>query len=93
MELQIPEIVEIKKQIEELKEIMMNSVSLKQEWYDLEQACNLKGLKKNTLYAKPKYQPLFGKADALICGKKRWHRSTILEWLKQTDDDIPEVYR
>ena len=93
MELQIPEISDIKKQIDELKEIMINSVSLKQEWYDLEQACNLKGVKKNTLYSKPKYQPCFGKADALICGKKRWHRSTIHEWLKQTDEDIPEVYR
>lgn len=93
MELQIPEIDELKKQIDELKEIMINSVSLKQEWYDLDQACNLKGLKKNTLYAKPKYQPGFGKADALICGRKRWHRSTIHDWLKQTDDDIPEIFR
>ena len=93
MELALPELAEIRQSIEELKKIMVESVSLTQEWYDLEQACKLKGVNKNTLYAKPKYQPGFGKADALICGKKRWHRSTIHDWLKMTDADIPELYR
>jgi hypothetical protein len=63
------------------------------KWYDLATACELKGVNKNTLYAKPKYQPLYGKADAIICGKKRWHKETVREWLKQTDEDIPEVFR
>ncbi len=89
MELSIPEITELKQQIQELKELISDSVRLDQEWYDLEQACRLKGVNKSTLYAKPKYQPSFGKADALVCGKKRWNRSTIQEWLKMTDSDIP----
>jgi len=93
MELVIPEIAELKEEIRELRGLLTDGVRLDQEWYDLESACRLKGVNKNTLYAKPKYQPRYGKADALVCGKKRWHRETIRQWLGQTDEDIPEVYR
>ena len=92
MEFAIPEIAELQKSIDELKELFTDAVRLDQEWYDLESACRLKGVNKNTLYSKPKYQPNYGKADAIVCGKKRWNKSTIMEWLKQTDEDIPEIY-
>ena len=75
-----------------MKKILSDSDHLNQEWFDLEIACKLKGVNKNTLYSKPKYQPLFGKADAIICGKKRWHKETIREWLKQTYADIPVIF-
>jgi hypothetical protein len=90
MELLLPEMDELKKSIEELKSLVVDSMVLTQEWYDLDQACKLKGLSKNTLYSMPKYQPGYGKEDTKICGKKRWHRSTIPKWLKETDDDIPK---
>jgi hypothetical protein len=93
MELNIPELNKLIESVEELKKIILSSDSLTQEWYDLETACNLKGVNKNTLYAKPKYQPNYGKSDAIICGKKRWNKETIRVWLKQTDENIPEIYR
>jgi len=92
MELHIPEILDLKKSIEELKSLFSESILLDQEWYDLEQACKLKGVNKNTLYAKPKYQPGYGKEDGRVCGKKRWRRTTIQKWLKETDADIPHTY-
>lgn len=93
MEIKIPELTKLIEDIEDLKRIISSSDSLNQEWYDLEMACNLKGLNRSTMYGKPKYQPNYGKADAIICGRKRWHKETIREWLKQVDDDIPEIYR
>jgi len=93
MEVVIPEIGDLKAEIHALRELFIEGIVLEQEWYDLESACKLKGVNKNTLYSKPKYQPNYGKADALICGKKRWNKSTIREWLKMTDEDIPEIYR
>lgn len=92
MEMKIPEIEKLIESVEELKRIVSSSDILIQEWYDLETACKLKGVNKNTLYAKPKYQPNYGRADAIVCGKKRWGRETIRTWLKLTDTDIPEIY-
>lgn len=93
MEIEIPEISKLIEIVEALKTIICSSDQLTQEWYDLDAACQFKGVNKNTLYAKPKYQPNYGKADAIVCGRKRWSKETIREWLKQTDDDIPEIYR
>jgi hypothetical protein len=93
MELNIPELDKLIESVEELKKIISSSDSLNQEWYDLETVCKLKGVNKNTLYAKPKYQPNYGKADSIVCGKKRWNKETIREWLKQTDSDIPGIYQ
>jgi hypothetical protein len=93
MKIEVPEIELLIKKVESLTEIILSSDSLNQEWYDLETACNLKGVNKNTLYSKPKYQPNYGKADAIICGKKRWSKETIRAWIRMTDDDIPGIYR
>jgi hypothetical protein len=93
MKLEVPEIELLIKKVESLTEIILSSDSLNQEWYDLETACKLKGVNKNTLYSKPKYQPNYGKADAIICGKKRWSKETIREWIQMTDEDIPGIYR
>lgn len=93
MDISIPELTKLIEDIADLKEIISSSDHLNQEWYDLESACKLKGVNKNTLYAKPKYQPNYGKADAIVCGKKRWCKDTIRLWLKETDENIPEIYR
>ena len=93
MEIHIPELEELKKEILKLKELINNNPDLTQQWYDLTEACKLKGVNKNTVSNKPKYQPNFGKADAIVCGKKRWSRNTIAAWLKETDKDIPAAYR
>ena len=53
MELNIPEIVKLIESVEELKKIISSSDSLTQEWYDLDTACKLKGVNKNTLYFFP----------------------------------------
>ena len=93
MELYVPEIESLIESVDDLKRVIMSADILNQEWYDLKTACSLKGVNKNTLYSKPKYQPNFGKADAILCGKKCWHKDTIREWLNQVDEDIPEIFR
>ena len=93
MERHIPELEDLKNEIIKMRELINTKPVLTQEWYDLTKACKLKGVNKNTVSNKPKYQPAYGKEDAIICGKKRWNRDTIAGWLKETDEDIPAAYR
>ena len=79
-------ITSIENQIEKLAD----KVLPKQEWFDLKTSCRLKGICYNTVASNHRYQPNQGKPDAIICGRKRWRRVTILEWLNQTDNDLPK---
>ena len=91
MELHLKEVEDLTKEIISLREelsSMKSKVMPSQEWYDLKTACQLKGINYNTVISNPKYQPNLGKPDAIICGRKRWRRQTILDWLHITDEDI-----
>jgi hypothetical protein len=63
-------------------------INSQQEWFDLKAACALKGLNYHTVSSRPKLQPNQGEADAVIAGRKRWRRETILRWLELTDEDL-----
>ncbi len=93
MEIHIPELEELKNEIIKMREILNTKPILTQEWYNLTEAFKFKGVNKNTVSNKPKYQPGYGKEDAIICGKKRWNRDTIAKWLGETDENIPSAYR
>ena len=93
MELHLKEVEDLTKEIISLREelsSMKSKVMPSQEWYDLKTACQLKGINYHTVISGLRYQPNFGKPDAIICGRKRWRRQTILDWLHVTDEDIPK---
>ncbi len=57
-------------------------------WFNLKEACELKGLNYKTAGNKPWLQPNNGTADGKVGGRKAWKISTIVSWLEQTDDDL-----
>ncbi len=66
-----------------LDELVPNKI-----WFTLKEACELKNLNYKTSCNRTWLQPRKGQADRTIGGKKVWARSTILEWVVQTDEDI-----
>jgi hypothetical protein len=82
---------------EEVNSIRRDLIKLKainqptQAWYNLKEACLMKGVKYNTAGSLRKFQPNGGIPDAIICGRKRWRKETILTWIEQSDDEIPKV--
>lgn len=62
--------------------------NLRQEWYDLETACQLKGICAKTARNQPWLQPNGGVPDGIVGKRKRWRRETIREWLPLTDEEL-----
>lgn len=60
------------------------------EWYDVRSAAERKGVNYNSLKSRLEHQPNGGIPDALLMGKKVWHRDTIKEWLSVTDDVLDD---
>ena len=67
-----------------LEELESRSVP---EWSTLSEAAKLKGLSYETLKKHPEWGPDPAQARC-VCGKRRWHRSTILAWLPLDDDAL-----
>lgn len=79
------------KEIESLKQEIANNSQQQlytQEWYNLEDACKLKGINKKTTQNKPFLQPNGGIQDGRIGGRKAWKRATIESWVTKDDKDI-----
>lgn len=92
LEVKLPAFKELFQELSALREELATlhaKVTPNQEWFDLKQGCKLKGINYNTVISNPKYQPNYGKPDAIICGRRRWRRQTILDWLQVTDEEIP----
>ena len=91
MNIDLPElklIIEKLSSIENSINELRKKIVMEREWYDLKSACLLKGINYNTVISNPRYQPNFGRPDAVICGRKRWRRETILKWIEVTDDSL-----
>ena len=91
MEVALPEVEQLisemkllKDEIAEMKGVLTPS----QRWFDLKSACELKGVNYNTVVSTHRYQPNNGVADAVICGRKRWSRETVMDWLDVIDSDL-----
>jgi len=93
MNVDLPELLEIKEILNKinlrLDELENRSVP---EWCTLTEAAKLKNLSYETLKKHPEWGPNPTKAE-LVCGKRRWHRETILEWLLQEDMASESSYR
>lgn len=58
------------------------------EWYTLKEACFLKGLNIKTAYNKRYLMPNAGNYDGKIGGRYSFRRSTILQWLGLSDEEL-----
>jgi hypothetical protein len=88
MNVSIPEIEIVISKLNRLERKVLEieqKIEPRQEWYNLREACTLKGLNYNSVSSRPQYQPNRGQEDAIIAGRKRWRRKTILSWLDVTD--------
>ena len=81
----VNEIAALRKEISELRQL----VAPKQEWYDLREVAELKGIPYGTLTARPWIKPNGGVPDGIIGGRHKWRSETVRCWLEQTDEDLP----
>lgn len=88
---EIEEIIDRLSVLEKKIEDIGRKICPTQEWYDLKSACQLKGVNYNTVVSNPQFQPLQGRPDAYLCGRRRWKKETILAWLLITDDRTAEI--
>jgi len=78
----------LKKLIQETLGKVVNSSVQNQEWWNLRDACDKKGLCYKTACNRKELQPGGGIPEGKIGGRKVWHRTTIEKWLAYTDDEI-----
>ena len=93
LEVKLPALKDLFEEVKTLREELQNlnvKVNPSQEWFDIKTACQLKGINYNTVVSNQKYQPNSGTPDAIICGRRRWRKETIQNWLLLTDSDIPK---
>ena len=57
-------------------------------WFNLKEACELKGLNYKTAGNNRRFQPNGGVRDGKVGGRNVWKRDTIIKWLEQTDDKL-----
>lgn len=63
----------------------------KKQWFNLKEACKLKGVNYKSVCNKPYLKPCCGKPDGIIAGRPSWRLETILTWLNQTDDELKKI--
>lgn len=95
MELEIPEIKEIKALIADMKKSILtgSAEELSQKWYNDEQCWRLKGgLALNTYRKNRFFQCKGGIPDGYVGGRKVWSRESVIEWLPLTDSELEEYH-
>lgn len=96
MELQIPEINLILKEIQELKNQLQiqKESEVKQEWYNDEQCWKLKGgMALSTYRSNRYYQIKGGIPDAYVGGRKVWSKASVMEWITLIDEELPDYHK
>jgi hypothetical protein len=58
------------------------------QWYTLKEACKAKNLNYKTACNRPTLKPNRGIPEAVIGGRNVWSRSTVMEWIFKSDDEI-----
>ncbi len=57
-------------------------------WFTLKEACAIKSLGYKNLCHKKYLRPNGGVPDGIIGGKMMWLRSTVIDWILMTDEEI-----
>ena len=99
--MEIPEFNEIKEQLAELKNLIsLNKQNNYKEdllaaaWYNDQRCWELKGgMSLSTYRSNRFFQCKGGIPDAKVGGRKVWSRESVIEWLKVTDEDLPEYHQ
>jgi len=89
MDIEVPELRKIDDtltRIENRLSLIEEKIDPQRLWFDLKAAASLKGIPYNSINSRPRLQPHMGQPDAIISGRKRWRRETILAWLEETDN-------
>jgi len=74
------------------KEVTQTIEVPKKQWFNLTEACELKGINFKSACNKPYLKPNCGKEDGIIAGRKSWKLETILRWLNQDDSELKEIF-
>ena len=98
--MEIPEFVEIKNQLSELKNLVAADKAEKDintifsaEWYNDQKCWELKGGMSFSTYRSNRYfQCKGGIPDAKVGGRKVWSRESVMEWVKLTDAELPDYH-
>jgi len=65
---------------------------LQAEWYTAADCARLKGISQSVLTMNAWMRPLGGKGAKRIARRDRRHRSVVLEWLGQDDEELLALY-
>ncbi len=65
---------------------------LRQAWFTIAECAREKGVSKSYLEHNPWAQPLGGNDRQMVGGRYKWPRKAIWTWLRQTDDDLRDLY-
>lgn len=89
--MEIPEFKFILNEINNIKDILneKNTSEWQAEWYN-DEACWLKkgGMSLSTYRSNRFYQCKGGIPDAYVGGRKVWHKSSVIEWVKLSDSEL-----
>lgn len=88
-EVKLDAVEDLEKIVREMVAAMVQTAG-RQRWYNLKDACEYKGVTYGTVKCDSYRQPLGGRPDALINGRKMWKSESIEEWLDITDENIEE---
>ena len=89
MHIELPEVQRLLDGVSRIERVLADigpTGRTEQEWWSLKEACRLKGVNYNTVASRTQWQPNGGRSDAVICGRKRWRRTTVERWLNEADD-------
>lgn len=89
------EIMQIRTELQELRNIIKGIAAWPDPWIDLKRACLMKGVSYNSLRHKEnKWKlPRGGIPDKIINGKKVWRPQTIKEWILLGDNELRARYK
>jgi hypothetical protein len=96
----IPEFAEILKEISDIKNMVAADKADKEfnnlfnsQWYNDKQCWELKGgMSLSTYRSNRFYQCKCGVPDAKVGGRNVWSRSSVMEWAKLSDDELPAYH-
>jgi len=69
----------------------LEPLKLERQWYNLKQACEVKGVNYKTILNNPHRKPNNGTPDGVVSGNGAWTRDSIWLWIHQTDKDMKEL--
>lgn len=74
--------------MKEMTKKSIESLVEQKVWFTLKEICLIKGIPYKSVCNNVYLQPNNGNPDAIISGRKRWNRKSVIEWVLQSDADL-----